>query len=208
MNYATLVQLIQDYVENDETSFIANIPNFVKLAEERIYRVAKLPGIQDMTTIPTVVSTATVSAPADFISPDSLEALVSGSWVHLTPKEITFLSQAYPADASTGSPLYYAMEDATTIRLAPIPSSVLTLRLRYTKKPESIVTASTSWAGDNAEEALLYGSLVEAYTYLKGEPDLLQLYEGRFREALGMAKIAGDDNTRIDEWRHQRPISR
>lgn len=207
MTYDELVDLIKDYVENEEQSFVEHIPDFVKLAEERIYRIAKLPGIRDSATRTTTNALATITLPDDFISMDSLEVQINGLWIHLTPKEVDFLSQAYPNDTSTGVPIYYAQFDEDTIRMAPIPNGSYSLRLFYTRKPESVVTAGTSWASENAEEALLYGSLVEAYTYLKGEQDLLQLYEERFRESVGMAKIAGDERTRTNEWRRPRPIT-
>lgn len=206
MNYTALVDLIQQYVETDETTFVSNIPNFVKLAEERIYRYVKVPGLRTTAAPVVTPSSADLSLPADFISADSLEILVSNSWVHLTPKDFDFLSQAYPSSTSTGQPEYYAQFDNDTIKLAPVPGEAYTTRLSYTRKPESIVTASTNWIGDNAEQALLYGSLVEAYTYLKGEPDLMALYEQRFLEAVGQAKTVGNGKTRTDEWRNAPPL--
>lgn len=206
MNYATLSALIQQYVETDETSFVDNIPNFVKLAEERIYRYVKVPGLRAVAAPTITMSDENITLPADFISSDSLEILVSGTWVHLTPKDFDFLTQAYPSSSSTGQPEYYAQFDNDTIKLAPAPGQVYTTRLTYTKKPNSIVTDSTNWIGDNAEQALLYGSLVEAYTYLKGEADLLALYEQRFLEAVGQVRKVGNTNTRTDEWRSAPPM--
>lgn len=206
MNYATLADLIQQYCENDETTFVANIPNFVKLAEERVYRFVKVPGLRTTSAPVVTPSSRNITLPADFISADSLEILVGGSWVHLSPKDFDFLSQAYPSNSSTGQPEYYAQFDNDTIILAPTPDQAYTTRLSYVKKPESIVTASTNWIGDNAETALLYGSLVEAYTYMKGEPDLMALYEQRFLEAVGEARRVANQKTRTDEWRNAPPM--
>jgi hypothetical protein len=206
MNYATLLLLTQQYVENDEQSFVDNIPNFVRLAEERIYRYVKVPGLRT-TSSPTITpSSRNITLPSDFVSADSFEINFDGTWVHLTPKDFDFLSQAYPT-AATGEPGYYAQFDNANIIVAPTPGTAYTTRLTYTKKPASIVTAGTTWVGDNAEEALLYGTLVEAYTYLKGEPDLLGLYEQRFMEAIGQAKQLGDGKTRTDEWRNAPPLA-
>ncbi len=206
MNYATLLSLTQQYAENEETSFVDNIPNFVKLAEERIYRYVKVPGLRDSAAPTMTVASRDLTLPSDFVSADSLEILVSGSWVHLMPKDFDFLSQAYPTSAQ-GEPGYYAQYDNATIIVAPTPGTAYTTRLTYTKKPESIVDAGTTWVGDNAEEALLYGTLVEAYTYMKGEADLLGLYEQRFMEAIGQAKRLGDGKVRTDEWRNAPPLA-
>lgn len=206
MNYATLLQLVQDYVENDETSFVANIPNFVKLAEERIYRYVKVPNLRLETTITATIGNRDLALPSDFVRPDSLTVTVSGVKTHLIPKDPDFLSEAYPTTATTGVPVYYAVFDNDTIKVAPAPAAEYVMTLTYTAKPASIVTASTNWLGDNAEQALLYGTLIEAYTYLKGEPDLLQLYEARFMEAVGQVKVVGDGKVRTDEWRNTPPL--
>lgn len=206
MNYAALLQLVQDYVENDETSFVANIPNFVKLAEERIYRYVKVPNLRVSTTLTASIGSQDLTVPSDFLKPDSLAVVVSGVSTHLIPKDPDFLREAYPTAATTGVPVYYAVFDNDTIRVAPTPGVAYTLTLVYTAKPTSIVSASTNWLGDNAEQALLYGTLVEAYTYLKGEPDLLQLYEARFMEAVGQVKVVGGGKVRTDDWRNAPPL--
>jgi hypothetical protein len=206
MNYATLADLIQSYAENDETTFVANIPNFVKLAEERIYRYVKIPNLRASTTLTAVIGDQNLTVPANFVKPDSLEVVISGVSTNLIPKDPDFLREAYPTAATTGVPLYYAVFDNDTIRVAPTPGVAYSFTLTYTAKPDSIVTAGTNWLGDNAEQALLYGSLVEAYTYMKGEPDLLALYEARFMEAVGQAKVVADGKLRTDDWRNSPPL--
>lgn len=206
MNYATLVQLVQDYVENDETSFVDNIPNLVKLAEERIYRYVKIPNLRVSASLTATIGDPSLAVPADFLKPDSLEVVISGVSTHLIAKDPDFIREAYPTAATTGVPVHYAVFDNDTIRLGPTPGVAYTLTLTYTAKPASIVSASTNWLGDNAEQALLYGVLVEAYTYMKGEPDLLALYEARFMEAVGQAKVVADGKLRTDDWRNTPPL--
>jgi hypothetical protein len=144
--------------------------------------------------------------PADFLKPDSLEVVVSGVSTHLIAKDPDFIREAYPTAATTGVPVHYTVFDNDTIRLGPTPGVAYALTLTYTAKPESIVDASTNWLSENAEQALLYGTLVEAYTYMKGEPDLLALYETRFMEAVGQAKVVGDGKLRTDDWRNAPPL--
>lgn len=201
MNYTELVNLIQQYTDNDETTFVANIPTFVKLAEEKIYRYVKLPKLRKVSTAVVSTSTQYITAPSDFLTVDSLEVASGSTYSHLIPKEANFLSEAYPSTAATGTPKYYALLDENTIQIAPTTDGSYNVRLQYTCKPVSIVTDGTSWIGDNCENALLYGSLLEAYTYLKGEPDLMSLYENRFMEAVGRAKIVGEGKSKTDEWR-------
>lgn len=206
MNYATLLQLTQDYVENDETSFVDNIPNFVKLAEERIYRYVKVPNLRLSTTLTASIGSQDLTVPSDFLKPDSLELVVAGVSTNLIAKNPDFLREAYPTAATQGAPVYYAVFDNDTLKLAPTPGVAYSLTLTYTAKPASIVTAGTNWLGDNAEQALLYGTLIEAYTYLKGEADLLQLYEARFMEAVGQVKVVADGKLRTDDWRTPPPL--
>ena len=207
MTYDQLLELIKGYLETEETSFVENIPNFVRLAEERIYRFVKIPDLRKSASLVTTPNDNELTVPADFISADSLEVESDGDWIFLTPKDHDFLAQAYPSVAGVGLPLFYAQFSNSTIKVAPTPGSAYTMRLTYSHKPESIVDAGTSWIGEHASTALLYGSMLEAYIYLKGEPDLLQLYEGRFMEAVGRAKMVGEGRNRTDEWRQSPPVA-
>lgn len=203
MNYASLVDLIGDYVENEEASFIEHIPDFVRLAEERIYRLVKLPKLRKVAdpVLTTTNGVRTVATPTDFLAVDSLSVLNGTTYTYLINKEPDFIREAYPSTSTTGLPVYYAMLDHQTFLFGPTPDATYTLELHYLHKPASIVTSSTSWIGDNAENALLYASLVEAYIYMKGEPDLMQLYEQRFMEAVGRTKTLAEGRARTDEWR-------
>tara|TARA_R100001377_G_scaffold470_2_gene479 strand:+ start:1279 stop:1917 length:639 start_codon:yes stop_codon:yes gene_type:complete len=193
MNYAELVAAIKDYTQNEETSFVSNIPNFVKQSEERLNRSIMVPELRRNVTGSTTKDNVYLARPEDFLSVFSLAVVdPAGNYSFLLDKDVNFIREAYPSPSTTpGLPKYYAQfdgdfggEDGNFI-LGPTPDAVYTVELHYYYDPPSIVTTSTSWYGDNAESALLYGSLIEAYTYMKGETDLIQLYTTRYSEALG-----------------------
>lgn len=194
MNYSQLVQLIQDYTENSETSFVSNIPNFVRQAEERVFRSVMLPELRKNATASTTSGNQYLARPTDFLSVFSLAVVDgSGNYSYLVDKDVNFIREAYPAPTSTGLPKYYAQFDGDftsppsqgNFILGPTPDAAYTVELHYYYDPPSIVDSGTSWLGDNAETVLLYGSLIEAYTYMKGEADLIAQYTSRYNEALG-----------------------
>ena len=209
MNYAALTQAIEDYTENYETSFIANIPVFVKQAEQRIYNSVQFPSLRKNVT--GIVSTTTpyLSAPSDYLASYSLAVVdATNNYEYLLNKDVNFIRQAYPKATDTGLPRYYAIfgpqsNDANELSfmLGPKPDDDYTVELHYFFYPESIVTAGTTWLGDNFDSVLLYGSLVEAYTYMKGEADMMTLYNQKFMEALALAKRLGDGMERQDAYR-------
>jgi len=203
MNYAELTQQIQDYTENAETSFVDNIPNFVRQAEDRIYHMVQLPMFRRSQSATMTASNRFLTAPTDFISVHSL-AVLDGSSNHrfLLSKDVNFMREAFPSTGTEALPRFYALWDEDTFLLAPTPDTGYTTELHYFYKPESIVTASTTWLGDEAEAALLYGALIEAYTYMKGEADILQLYDARYKEALIKLKELGDGKNRKDSYRN------
>lgn len=206
MNYTELVAAIKETTENYETTFVSNIPMFVKRAEERVYRHIKLPKLRKVdTSISTVAGTRTITAPTDLLSVDSFTIISAGVHTHLIPKEPDFIREAYGTVSWQAKPIFYAMRDNETILLGPTPDAIYTTELVYTHKPESIVTTETSWVGDNAENALLYGSLVEAYIFMKGEMDLMNIFNDRFREAVGLTKVLAEGKDRTDEWRNSPP---
>jgi hypothetical protein len=192
MNYTQLVQSIQDYTQNEETSFVSNIPNFVQQAEERINRSIMLPELRKNATASTTTDNKYLARPSDFLAVFSLAVIDGdGDYTYLLDKDVNFIREAYPSASTTGLPLYYSQFDGDSsgtegnFILGPTPDSNYDVELHYYYDPESIVTAGTSWYGDNAEAALLYGSLIEAYTYMKGENDLVGLYTQRYNEAMG-----------------------
>ena len=198
MNYAELVQAITDYTENLETSFVAQIPNFVQQAEERIYRSVMIPELRRNATASTTAGNQYLARPADFLAVFSIAVVDGdGDYTYLLDKDVNFIREAYPSASTQGLPKFYGQFDGDTspgsstgnFILGPTPDASYTVELHYYYDPPSIVSTGTSWLGDNAEAALLYGSLIEAYTYMKGEADILSLYGQRYEEAL--AQLGG-----------------
>jgi hypothetical protein len=212
MNYTQLSNAIQAYTENTEADFVANIPVFVQQAEQRIYNSVQFPSIRkNMTGVVSTTSTY-LSAPDDYLASYSLAVIdADGNYEYLLNKDVNFIRQAYPKATDTGLPRYYALFGPTvsgstittelTFILGPKPDANYTVELHYYYYPQSIVTASTSWLGDNFDSVLLYASLVEAYTYMKGETDMMALYNQKFMEALALAKRLGDGMERQDAYR-------
>jgi hypothetical protein len=207
MNYTQLTAALQDYLETSETSFVSNIPTFVRQAEERIYRSVQIPELRKNVTAATTAGNQYLARPTDFLSVFSLAVVDgSGNYSYLYDKDVNFIREAYPGPSTQGLPKYYAQFDGDQVGsegnfiLGPTPNSAYTVELHYYYDPPSIVDTGTSWLGTNAETALLYGSLVEAYTYLKGDADMLQLYTNRYMEA--MAQLFGIDlRSKRDDYR-------
>lgn len=207
MNYAELTQAIQDYTEYAETTFVSQIPEFVRQAEQRIFRTVLIPELRKNATATLSSGAQYLARPSDFLAPFSLAVIDdSGDYYYLFERDVSFMREAYPNPATTGLPQYYAQFDGDTASseghfiLGPTPDATYTAELHYYFDPPSIVTTGTSWLGDNAESVLLYGALLEAYTFMKGEADMLALYEKRYQEALsqlgGLARRTADDTYR------------
>jgi hypothetical protein len=209
MNYAALSAAIQAYTENTEADFVANIPVFVQQAEQRIYNTVQFPSIRKNVTGSTSSGNKYLGCPNDFLAVYSIAVIdATGSYEYLLNKDVNFIRQAYPQPTDTAIPRYYALFGAQsndvnelTFILGPTPDATYPVELHYYYYPESIVTASTTWLGDNFDSVLLYGSLVEAYTYMKGEQDMMALYNGKYQEALALAKRLGDGMERQDAYR-------
>ena len=203
MIYSQLSQLIQDYCQSTETSFVANIPTFVQLAEERIYNSVQIPAIRKNVTGTMTQNFQYFQLPTDWLSTFSLAVIdpVSGEYEYLLNKDVNFIRASYPPPDSKGKPKYYAIWDDASMILGPTPDVAYTAELHYYAYPASIVTAGTSWLGDNFETVLLYGSLREAYIYLKGEQDMMQYYDQKYMEALAQLKRLGDGLDRQDAYR-------
>ena len=206
MNYTELTASIKEYTDNTETTFVSNIPTFVKQTEERIYRSILIPELRKNVTTALTSSNRFLAKPTDYLATFSI-AVIDGSdnYAFLLPKDVNFIREAYPATATTGQPVYYAQFDGDNFIVAPTPNSGYTVQLHYYYDPVSIVTGATSWLGDNAESVLLYGSLVEAYTFMKGEADIITFYKTRYDEAMkGLQELADGRNKR-DSYRNGEP---
>ena len=221
MNYAALSAAIQDYTQNYETEFVANIPVFIQQAEQRIYNSVQFPSLRKNVTGSVSASNKYLSCPNDFLSVYSLAVITgvtggnlnTGSYEYLLNKDVNFIRQAYPSPNDTGTPKYYALfgptvsgaviSDELSFILGPTPDAAYDVELHYYYYPESITVAADgqTWLGDNFDTVLLYGSLVEAYTFMKGEADLMAVYDGKYKEALALAKRLGDGLERSDSYR-------
>ena len=203
MNYTQLVDLVKQYTQNEETSFVANIPVFVQLAEERIYNAVFIPAIRKNQIGTLTPSNKYLTLPADWLANFSLAVItpVTNAQTFLIDKDVNFIRECYPDPDDSGVPKYYAIFDKNTLILGPTPDSNYQVELHYYYYPQSIVTASTSWLGDNFETVLLYGTLREAYIYMKGEQDMIQYYEQKYQESLGLLKLLGEGKDRRDAFR-------
>ena len=202
MNYTQLVQAIKDYTESTETSFVSHIDEFIKQAERKIYNEVQLPYLRKNVTGNATLGNKYVQTPSDFLAVYSMAIIDSSSDQHfLLNKDVNFIREAYANASTQAQPKYYALFDHNTFILGPTPDSAYNIELHYYYYPTSIVSVSTTWLGDNYEQALLYACLVQAYTYLKGEPDLLANYEKQYQENMVQLKMLGDGKDRRDAYR-------
>ena len=210
MNYAALVQAIQAYAENTESLFVSNIPLFVQEAELRIYNSVQIPVLRKNVTGVVTNSNPYLSCPNDFMAVYSLAAInTSGVYNYLIDKDVSFIREAYPIPTDKGLPKYYAIfgpqltyPTELSLILAPTPNDNYNVELHYYYMPESIVTAGTTWLGDNYDPVLFYGAMREAMIFMKGEADMVGYYEQKYQEALGQLKRLGDGLERGDSYRN------
>ena len=216
MNYSTLFQTIQAYAENNfpdtvvatttatTTSFLTKdqVDTFIRQAEQRIYNSVNLPVMRDNVTGNCTSGNRFLSTPIDWLSTFSLARInADGSYDYLLNKDVEFIRESFPIPATTGAPTHYAIFDETTFILGPTPDADYTMELLYYAYPASIVTANTTWLGNNFDSVLLYGSLLEAYAFMKGEKDVNDNYVARYNEALAMLKQLGEGKDRQDTYR-------
>ena len=220
MNYATLFETIKGYVENDFpnqdwTSPAGNstvtltqkeqVDTFIRQAEQRIFNSVQLPVFRKNVVGNTTLNNKYLNVPTDWLATFSLAAIdpVTGAQTYLLQKDVEFIRECYPVPTATGTPKYYAIFDNTTFIVGPTPDDDYDMELHYFYYPQSIVDSGsgTSWLGDNFDSVLLYGSLLEAYTFMKGEPDVIQNYMARYNEALMMLKQLGEGKDRQDTYR-------
>jgi hypothetical protein len=222
MNYSELSSAIQTYTENNfpaitladssTVSSTTQINRFIQQAEQRIYNSVQFPSLRKNVTGTVTASNKYLSCPNDFLAPYSLAVFSgTGPYTFLLNKDVNFMREAYPTPTDTGTPKYYALFGPTvtgstvsnelSFILGPTPDATYSVELHYYYYPESITTATTTWLGDNFDSVLLYGSLVEAYTFMKGEADLITVYDTKYKEALALAKRLGDGLERQDAYR-------
>ena len=216
MNYTELKAAIQSYTENYETEFESYIPTFVQQTETRVYNTVQIPSLRRNQTGTLTASNKYLSAPGDFLAVYSMAVIQdyqtsNETFTYLLNKDVNYIREAYPTPNDTGLPLYYAIfgpsvssnvtSNELTFIVGPTPNAAYEVELHYYYYPESIVTAGTSWLGDNYDPVLLYGSLREAYLYMKGEQDLIANVEAKYNEALGQLKRLGDGMERQDAYR-------
>jgi hypothetical protein len=220
MNYNELFAQIQSYTENQfppmilangsTVSVTTQIDTFIEQAERRIYNTVQIPSLRKNVTGTCTANNKYLACPNDYLSSFSLAVIdiVTGEYEYLLNKDVNFVRQAYPSPTATGKPRYYALfgsrlndPNELTFILGPTPDANYGAELHYFYYPESIVTAGTSWLGDNYSPVLLYGSLVEAYTYMKGETDMLQAYNAKYNEAMQQLNRLGTGLERGDAYR-------
>jgi len=203
--YDELKQAIQDYTENDETSFVNNLPLFIRQAEERILKNVQLSLFRKNVSGNMTSSNKYLACPSDFLAPYSLSFVNSDSdHVFLDFKDVDFVQSFNPDATTTGNPRYYAVFDIDNFILGPTPDSSYAVELHYFYRPASLTAGAgsgTNWLSENEELALLYGSLIEAYIYMKGEQDVMAQYEKRFAEAITGLKMFGESKEVTDEYR-------
>lgn len=225
MNYAQLTAAIKAYVENDFPQAVGaggltsteQIDTFITQAEQRIFNSVQFPSIRKNVTGTLTANNKYLSSPSDFLAVYSIAVIDgTGAYSYLLNKDVNFIREAYPSPTDTGFPEYYALFGPTTTNavppvitneltfiLGPTPNSGYSVELHYYYYPESITTATSgqTWLGDNFDSVLLYGSLLEAYTFMKGEKDIIDNYTSRYNEALLLAKRLGDGMERSDAYR-------
>lgn len=209
MNYTQLVQQLQSYTENYEQTFVDNIPNFVRACEEIVYRAVLIPELRKNVTGAMTAGNKYLSRPSDFLSVFSLAVIDGdGDYTYLLDKDVNFIREAYPSASTTAVPKYYAQFDGDgptstsgNFIVGPTPNASYEVELHYYYDPPSIVETETSWLGDNAETVLLYGSLIQAYIYMKGDADLLNNYRAQYDDALQKLGVI-DFRSKRDSYRN------
>jgi hypothetical protein len=205
MTYGELKQAIQDYTENDEAGFVANLPLFIRLSEERILKNVQLSLFRKNATATTTPSYQYIKVPSDFLAPFSLSFTgIDGDKFFVEFKDPSFVQTYTPDPTTTGEPQYYCQFDVDNFLLGPTPDAAYTAELHYFYRPQSLTELNdnqTSWLSENAEMALLYGALIEAYIYMKGEQDIMAMYNSRFQESLVGIKMLGEAKETTDEYR-------
>jgi len=206
--FAQLKTAIQDFAENTETSFVTNLPVFIRAAEERIFKLVDLENFRKNVSASMTKSNRFLQAPSDFLASFSLSIEVSSSKKFLLQKDVNFLQEYWPNSSLIGEPEFYALFDDSNFLIAPTPDSGYSVEVHYYYRPDSLTAGAesgTTFLSVNAPNAILFGSLVEAYIYMKGEQDVLAMYEKRFEEALMRLKDLAEARENNDAYRKGLP---
>lgn len=205
LTYDQLVTAITDYCENYEQTFIDNLDTFIRQAEQRITNTVQHPEFKKNVTGTLTTNNRYLSTPTDFLAPFELAIIDSnGEYHQLLQKDVSWIREAFPDPTDVGVADYYALFDQNSLLLSRTPDQDYEVEFHYFAYPPSLVDAggaNTTWLSTYFDSALLYGALVEAYTFMKGEPDVLAMYDKQFKEALGLFKVLGDGKNRMDTYR-------
>ena len=211
MNYSQLVETIKGYTENDFPDTAGSggmtsteqIDTFIKEAEQRVFNTVQLLDLRKNVTGNCSTNNKYLTVPTDWLANFSLAVIdpVTGEYEYLLNKDVNYIRAAFPSPTDTGKPTHYAYFDQNSYILGPTPDDDYEVELHYFYYPPSIVDAGTSWLGDNFDSVLLYGSLLEAYTFMKGEADVIAQYQKRYDDALAMLKQYGEGKNRQDMYR-------
>ncbi len=204
MTYAELKSLIQNYLQNTESSFTTYLPDMIKQAEDRILENVQLPVFRKNQSGAVTSGNQYLGIPTDFLAPYSLSYTSSSNQTFLINKDVNWIREVYPNASTEGEPEYYAIFSNDYFIVAPTPDSGYTVELHYFYRPASITAGEDSestWLSTNAPAALLYACLIEGYVYMKGEQDMMSVYNARYESALGRLKVMGDARDRKDAYR-------
>jgi hypothetical protein len=217
MNYETLFQTVQGYCENEfpntqvattgatvaDLLTKTQIDTFIEQAEQRIFNTVQIPAIRKNVVGNVSPDNPYLTLPPDWLATFSIASVdpITGEYEYLLDKDVNYIRQAFPFPAVKGRPTHYAQFDQDTFLLGPTPDTNYVVELHYFYYPQSITTAGNSWLGDHFDSVLLYGALLEAYTFMKGEKDVLDNYIARYNEALALLKNLGDGKNRTDAYR-------
>ena len=201
MNYSELVYAIQSTVENQFE--VVDVDRFIRQCEQRVYNQIQLPVLRKNVTGSVTVSNKYLTCPTDWLATYSVAVIdpLTGEYEYLLNKDVNFIREAFPFPLVSGKPTHYAQFDQNTFILGPTPDDTYGVELHYFYYPESIVDAGNTWLGDNFDSVLLYGALLEAYVFMKGEQDVMANYQKRYDDAMAMLKMLGDGKNRTDAYR-------
>jgi hypothetical protein len=207
--FAQLKTALQDYTENTETSFVNNLSLFIRAAEERILKSVQLNLFRKNVSGSMTSGNKFLAAPSDFLAPYSLSYTSGSEQVFVEFKDVSFIQTYNPDSTVTGLPKYYASFDVSNFILAPTPNASFTAELHYLYRPASLTAGAesgTTWLSENAELSLLYASLIEAYIFMKGEQDVMAMYDKRYQESLVGLKLLGEAKETTQDYRVGRII--